>query len=185
MASETATRLIAPELLEAAKGKFTWEARQTPEKNAQRVLPEAARLFFAAGRSVCQEGTDLDHLHRFRLAGKKLRYLLETMRSLYGKELEARLKALQKVQTLLGDLNDCVATEALLRQGSHGKGSVNRAFAAWLQSEAERRAEAFRVHWREVFDAPGQEEKWQKQLGQPVRLQPQPVPAEEFDVDGM
>ena len=68
------------------------------------------------GRAI-GEDTPPQELHELRIQGKKLRYLLELFRSLQEPAEYARQHAaLKRLQSVLGDYNDCaVQEEALAR----------------------------------------------------------------------
>jgi Flp pilus assembly CpaE family ATPase len=92
---------------------------------------------------------------------KRLRYTLELFRPCYGPGLEARLQGLQRVQQLLGEVNDAVATAALLPMGARGR--------RFLENRAVAKAREFRKHWAEAMDAPGQEDRWTAYLSRSAR----------------
>jgi hypothetical protein len=62
------------------------------------------------------------------------------------------LDLLKPLQQTLGEVNDCVATEAAFQAG--------RIFRAYLERRAETKARAFASAWRTGFDRAGQEELW-------------------------
>ena len=84
-----------------------------------------------------------------RLAGKRLRYTLELFRPCYGPGLDQRLTALKDLQDSLGDVNDAVASGALL---AHRIGHKARHF---LQARAEEKAAEFRKQWTKSFELHG------------------------------
>lgn len=45
--------------------------------------------------------------HAMRIAAKRLRYTIEIVNTVYDKSLGAMLKAVKRIQTLLGDIHDC------------------------------------------------------------------------------
>lgn len=96
-----------------------------------------------------------------RLASKRFRYTLELFRPCYGPGMEDRLDALKKLQDALGDLNDAVASMDLLG------GRTGKKVEKFLSARAEEKAQEFRVHWTESFDAPKQEGVWLKFLRKP------------------
>jgi len=59
---------------------------------------------------------DYDALHEVRIAGKKLRYLLEFFAPVLKGRHEKIIKRLTTFQTKLGDLNDVVVSEVKLRE---------------------------------------------------------------------
>jgi CHAD domain-containing protein len=142
-----------------------WNEHSSAEANARRQLPRMMSEYFAEVREALTEKQSPARLHRIRLASKKIRYTLELFRSCYPThEFDARLEALKDVQTLLGDVNDAVAAWRLL--GKLMPNSPRRqALREFLKSRAAKKAEEFREHWAEQFDAPGRERWWTEFLG--------------------
>src|SRR5215472_10284639 len=90
-----------------------WDEAGSAGENARAQLPAVAGAYFREGRKLLAGSPSPDDLHGFRLKTKRLRYTLELFRGCYSSPLEQRLEALRAVQTLLGDLNDCVAAERI------------------------------------------------------------------------
>ena len=143
------------------KHKIKWDERTTAAVNARRVLPDLAAGYFKEVREFLADEHDPKEFHRMRLASKRFRYTLELFRPCYGPGLEDRLDALKKLQDALGDLNDAVASGDLL--GGRTGAKVEK----FLMARAEEKAQEFRVHWTESFDAPKQEDVWLKFLRKP------------------
>jgi len=81
---------------------------------AETRLGQAAESFFAA---MPNQNSDLSALHQFRIRGKQLRYTLELLAVAFGPELrEQHYPVVQRLQELLGRINDCVAADARLRR---------------------------------------------------------------------
>ncbi len=136
-----------------------WNGRAGVAANARSELPKLAQAYFAEIRAVLGGNPRPTSLHPLRVSGKRLRYSLELFRPCYGPGLEERIEALKKVQDLLGQVSDPVAALAQIRKAmrpSRQRTQVERLAGA----RAAQKAAAFRKHWREVFDAPGQEEWW-------------------------
>jgi CHAD domain-containing protein len=73
-------------------------------------------------QAVAQDDSDYDSLHEVRIAGKKLRYLLEFFSPVLDGSHRAAIERLAAVQDELGKLNDLVTGEALLREYVSGLG---------------------------------------------------------------
>jgi CHAD domain-containing protein len=131
-----------------------WKSQLDPGANARRQLSRLMADYFVVVRGLLKTNPAPPALHQARLASKRVRYTLELFRPCYGPGLEARLDALRRLQQVLGDVNDAAATRRLL-----GK-SVPAPVAAFLDAQAEAKAQAFRKEWNEVFDAPGQLQWW-------------------------
>jgi CHAD domain-containing protein len=141
------------------KWRVKWNGRAGVAANARRELPKLAEAYFAEIRAVLAGNPRPARLHPLRVSGKRLRYSLELFRPCYGPGLEERIGALKKVQDLLGQVNDPLAALARIQHAmrpSRLRTQVERLAAA----RAAEKAKLFRKHWREVFDAPGQEEWW-------------------------
>jgi hypothetical protein len=142
-----------------------WDERSGARVNARRHLPRMMSEYFAAVRAALAGKHSPAALHRVRLASKKVRYTLELFRSCYNAAaFDAHLKSLKDVQTSLGDVNDAVATRRLLTS-LLPHSAERRALRQYLKSRAAEKAEEFRLHWTEKFDAAGQERWWTDFLG--------------------
>jgi CHAD domain-containing protein len=141
--------------------RATWDERVDAAANARRELPRLATDYFTRARKLLAEDPPPAKLHALRLDTKRLRYTLELFRPCYGPGLEARLQELRRIQQLLGEVNDSVATAALLPKGARGR--------RFLENRAEDLAQEFRKHWAEAMDAPGQVERWTAYLSRNTR----------------
>ena len=91
-------------------------------KNAARSLMEVAsrRILRLYRRMVDHAGaldaeTPPDAIHQVRIQGKKLRYMIDAMRSLRDRsELDRIISSLKKLQSVLGDFNDAQIQERSL-----------------------------------------------------------------------
>jgi CHAD domain-containing protein len=146
-----------------AKRKIKWDERSTVAANARRILPKLAADYFEQVRRFLATEREPKELHRMRLASKRLRYTLELFRPCYGRGLEERLDALKKLQDALGDVNDAVSASELL------SGRTAQKVQKFLSARAEEKAQEFRLHWTESFDAPNREKWWTGYLQRDVR----------------
>jgi hypothetical protein len=137
-----------------------WNERLDPGANARRQLPRLVADYFVAVRGCLQGDPGPPALHGARLASKRVRYTLELFRACYGPGLEARLKALRRLQQVLGDLSDAAATRQLLGKALPAEAAQHQLMAKFLDARAESKAQEFRKEWTEVFDAPGRFEWW-------------------------
>jgi CHAD domain-containing protein len=137
-----------------------WDEKSPPAENAARHLPEMMAAYFAEGRGLMGDAEDPDKLHRLRLISKRVRYTLELFAPCYGAEIQEGLAAIKRLQDVLGELNDAVATWRLI---GPMRGAAR--MKPILDAQAEARAAEFRQQWREGFDAPGQEQWWIEWLG--------------------
>ena len=86
----------------------TPQCQQTPEacmRIRQHVLQQLDDLL--QYESCLADPEDRASHHAMRIAGKRLRYTLETLRPMYPERLDEAVETIKKVQTLLGDIHDC------------------------------------------------------------------------------
>jgi len=84
---------------------------------AGRIREQATSL--KASLSRVETDDDASLAHRARIAGKRLRYVLEPIRGTPGIEAGRALKELRRLQDLLGDLNDAHLAAAAVREARH------------------------------------------------------------------
>src|ERR1019366_3880194 len=142
-----------------------WDERAGVAANARRELPRMVRAYFSRVRAFLAEDRTPRKLHRLRLASKRLRYTLELFRPCYPPGLEDRLDALKVLQDLLGEVNDAVATAEMLRGALKHQPKARK----FLEERAAEHAAGFARHWKETFDASGQEVWWTGFLARPVK----------------
>ncbi len=72
------------------------------------------RRFLRQGSAITADSPD-QALHRLRITGKKLRYLVEFFRELYPpSEIDVLVKAMKGIQDYLGEYQDCSVQQARL-----------------------------------------------------------------------
>jgi CHAD domain-containing protein len=120
---------------------------------ADRLLNKRHRRLRKLGR---RENLTESELHRLRLLAKKMRYVADFFRSLYGaKGASGYIAALSELQDRLGSINDAVVTDWLLAElgaGLEDAAAVDRATAlikGWQARGVENETEAFTAVWRE------------------------------------
>lgn len=96
------------------KHKTRWNDEAPVEEAVRKVLPRIAAKWFRAGEAAMNTGMSWEDMHDFRLLTKRFRYTLEIFRPCFGSSLEERIGLIRTLQTYLGEVNDCVTTEALL-----------------------------------------------------------------------
>jgi CHAD domain-containing protein len=120
--------------------------RAAIEKTAQQTLSPMAKHFLQIGNVAVNPKASPEELHQFRIAAKKFRYTLELFVPLYGPTLNRGMERIKRVQTLLGDINDC-ATARELVSGDRGDGRAD----AWLEKRELHWMEEFRRYWSDEF----------------------------------
>jgi len=122
------------------------DSKVAVEQTARRILPQIAGDFVARGNAASQANVSPEKLHEFRIASKKFRYTLELFAPLYGPSVNSWLESLKGVQTVLGDINDCVTVSQMI---ADYKGSG--AAASWIKKRQRRKVEQFSRLWLEEF----------------------------------
>jgi len=144
--------------------RVKWDAAASAAENAREVLPRLAEAFFAEGRKVAKKSSDVERLHDFRLSVKRFRYTLEMFQPLYGAALKERLKALHRLQQLLGAMNDCVTTRHILLTTSDAQGVVPRKLLKHLDETEKASKKKALKYWDSKFAPPDEEAKWVRYL---------------------
>ena len=134
-----------PERLQAPVRGGMWDTRRPPFDAVRRALPKLAAHFFAAGNTAASPKATPHVMHRFRIRAKQFRYTLEIFEPLYGLDLTDHLHAMRALQDKLGRLNDCIASQELVRDNAQA--------VAALARRAERCETEFRAQWTRHFDA--------------------------------
>lgn len=104
---------------ELAKTLFDLKRRKVPAHSpylfvqTERHIGERIRDLFFSKKSL-EDPQDASGHHQFRIAAKKLRYTMEICNGPYEKRLNAAIKAVKKLQSLLGEIHDCDVWEHLL-----------------------------------------------------------------------
>lgn len=142
---------------------ITWNASANSGENSRRILPRMAREFFALGRVAHGPNSTPAQLHAFRLSAKRFRYTLELFEPMYGPMLAERLEQVRRIQSLLGERQDCVVLGERLSKRA-GEDRPLRDVLARLSAEGRALEEKFRRFWRETFDAAGAEPLWIRYL---------------------
>jgi CHAD domain-containing protein len=147
---------------------ISWNPRLTAALNASRKLPPMMHAYFVQVRELLATNPAPAELHAIRLATKRVRYTLELFRPCYGRGLNSRLATLQRLQQLLGEVNDCAATERLIESLVPASPTHARA-QSFLRRRASAKATALRREWHGAFDAPGREQWWLHYLASGAR----------------
>jgi triphosphatase len=135
----------------------------TVREDAARTLPRLTAGYFSQVRALLAGSPHPRDLHRARLATKQFRYTLELFRRCYGTGLETRIAELRRVQQLLGEVNDSMASRDLLSRAMD-KSPERKRIRRFLKEQAGHDAASFRKEWEERFDSPGREAWWKTYL---------------------
>jgi CHAD domain-containing protein len=119
----------------------------------ERVVSAEKALRKRVKRAIQPEHPGYAALHEVRIAGKKLRYLLEFFSPVLDGSHQATIELLASVQDELGKLNDLVTSETLLREYSFqlGESRVVKEAVRHLEDQKKRRMriahEMLRTAW--------------------------------------
>ncbi len=85
--------------------------------------------------------TDVDAMHRFRIAGKKLRYAIELLAPAFAETLRTQAYPfVQELQDRLGKINDLASAQARLKRWlEHADGPEDAAYLQEMLSQEQRR----------------------------------------------
>ena len=154
----------------ARRKKLSWSGSKSAAENARLVLPELAARYFTAGRALIARKPSPGVLHKFRLETKRFRYTLELFNKCYGPGLGQRLKALQRIQKDLGEINDCVASrEIFFGNGRRGRRGPLARLAEYIDAQVPARTEALIGNLKESLQSDEQQRWWVGYLARPIR----------------
>jgi CHAD domain-containing protein len=148
---------------------IAWNPRLGASLNARRQLPPMMRDYFSQMRELLAADPPPAELHTMRLATKRVRYTLELFRPCYGPGLELRIATLQRLQQVLGEVNDCAAAERLI-EGLVPASSARTLVRTFLRHRAAAKASELRHEWRQHFDAAGREHWWLHYLSRSAKV---------------
>lgn len=126
-----------------------WRLDELTPVNASLVLPALAESFLANGDKAARAETSDAKLHAFRLNAKEFRYTLEAFQPFYGPALDRHIANVRRIQTVLGDVNDCRATADLLERFD----AVAAVEAGQLRSFLDQRKAELRAKFSEAWAA--------------------------------
>jgi CHAD domain-containing protein len=149
--------------------QIAWNPRLGASLNARRKLPPMMADYFSQVRELLVSDPPPAELHAMRLATKRVRYTLELFRPCYGPGLELRIATLQRLQQVLGEVNDCAATERLI-EGLVPTSPARTRVRTFLRCRAAAKATELRREWRQNFDAPGREQWWLHYLSRSAKV---------------
>jgi CHAD domain-containing protein len=149
--------------------QIAWNPRWGATLNARRKLPPMMGDYFSQVRELLASDPAPAELHTIRLATKRVRYTLELFRPCYGPGLELRIAALQRLQQVLGEVNDCAAAERLI-EGLIPASAASMRVRTFLRRRAAAKATDLRREWRQHFDAPGREHWWCHYLSRSAKV---------------
>lgn len=141
-----------------------WRNLETSAVNAQLVLPGLLEDYCRKGEKLAVEGVKAARLHELRLGAKHLRYALEVFRPVYGRKMDELLATLKDGQTDLGEISDCTATIAWLKEKKIVRRPEGQHLRGYLERRAAKGATKFANYWRDHFGLPAFREHWIRYL---------------------
>ena len=120
------------------------------------LIAPVRRAMVDAGRRLDAKRADAEALHQLRVRVKRLRYALETVRGLGGKQLTKTLGRLERLQAFLGAHQDAVTQVAWLRAWAETAAAPPATLVAAgalvqeLTQRARRRSRRFSRAWQRV-----------------------------------
>ena len=112
------------------------------ERHAREMLSAMAADFFHRGNDAADPRATPQQMHGFRISAKKFRYSMELFAHTYGHTLNSRIEKVRHIQSILGEINDCVTLRGMI-SGDHAGGR--------LLKRQNRKVEEFRRHWSSHF----------------------------------
>jgi CHAD domain-containing protein len=149
-------RALIENLIDAATHPRTTDLANRP---AVEVLPELVtaswRRLAKRARAACAEGATPEEFHRTRIAAKRMRYLSESLVSIYGKPAKSFARKVEQLQIILGLHQDAVLAGAVLRRAAEQPRVGRAAFTFGVMhanedAAAQRERERFRELWPDV-----------------------------------
>lgn len=121
--------------------------------NFGRVLPRLVGRYFARGRRLVKNQAPNEALHRFRIRTKRVRYTLELYADLFPEAVGASLEAFQRIQQVLGELQDQRMFAARLKQQARADPDHSGEYEALRRAAGKKQAalrKAFFRAWKKL-----------------------------------
>jgi len=151
-----------------AKKRLLWDESASASSNAGVRLPARVQAYFDQGRKLMRRSSSsVASMHPFRLETKALRYTLELFRPCFGPGLEGLLLSLRSIQDYLGALNDYATTRDLIAARLPKHAPEREKMDRVLTAGAKRKSLEFRRYWRQMFDKPGEQQRWMNYTSRP------------------
>ena len=136
---------------EANAPSLVAQSERTAVSIVAEVIGRPWRSLARTAAGLGKRPTDAE-LHDLRIRAKRARYAAEAVAPVTGPPARAFARAAAELQGVLGDLNDAVVAERRLVAWSREGGSAQRAEAAVVLAELERReAEQLRSEWKRAW----------------------------------
>jgi CHAD domain-containing protein len=95
--------------------EFECKNKKSFRVNACKAVPVQAEIFLSQVRETSQHLKRAKELHKMRLSGKPLRYLMELCEPYFGKDFKSCFEEIKDFVALCGDIHDLdIALQALV-----------------------------------------------------------------------
>ena len=133
---------------------------------AKRLLPGMVAEHFHRGEAAIGKKMPAHKIHRFRISAKNFRYTLDFFAPLYAGTLPLLIDRLKDVQTLLGDINDCVTARRIVKEEVTGDGdeAVRGDVHSGLKERQRKKIKEFREQYTSEFSSASVLKQWQKSV---------------------
>ena len=132
--------------------KNCWKESLTCSRTCVSRMPKLARQYFDEGRDALAPGTCLETDAQVPASHETVSVHARIFKDLYGPGLAKRIDSLKKVQTYLGEINDCIVTSEMLKD-MEGMNDIRDK----LKEKADDKIAKLREFWADTFDAEGAE----------------------------
>ena len=130
-------------LIDAARAPKWRDGTDVTDRDAARVFPSLVhkpwKNLRAAADDLTDDSSDED-LHDVRIVAKRCRYAVDAASLVCGRDARRFATAIKAVQTVLGDHQDTVVTEAWLRRAAGERPSVGLLAGLLIANEIEERS---------------------------------------------
>jgi len=88
-------------------GKVRLKLDRSFREHAVQILPAMLGKFLSFRDQIENGGRDTDRLHRMRIAGKPLRYMMEASQPAFGAEFASCLREIEEALSVMGAIHEC------------------------------------------------------------------------------
>ena len=87
--------------------KYRLKLDRSFREHAVQILPAMLGKFLSFRDRITSRGHDTDGLHRMRIAGKPLRYMMEASQPAFGAKFATCLREIEEALSLMGAIHEC------------------------------------------------------------------------------
>jgi CHAD domain-containing protein len=119
--------------------KFRAKLDRSLRDNAAELFPLLLKEMLSYKDRVMAHPEEEEVLHRMRIAGRPMRYVMEAFAPAFGKDYGKRLKELKKLLERAGDVHDCDVMIGMLRRDLDREQGESPGLPALLEATRARR----------------------------------------------